>query len=54
MKIQADISKFLAEELEHEAILDAFDDKPIGNDMSPLLVRDKQNSTAKRTIIYGP
>ena len=45
------IAKFLEEELEHEAILGPFSDKPIDMHISPLLVRDKQNSSAKRSIM---
>ena len=44
-------SKFLEEELEHKAILGPFDDKPIDMHISPLLARDKQNSSTKRTIM---
>ena len=44
------ISKFLEEELKHNAILGPFEDKPIEMHTSPLLVRDKQNSNGKRTI----
>ena len=44
-------AKFLEEELEHEAILGPFSDKPIDMHISPLLIRDKQNSSAKRTIM---
>ena len=45
------ISKFIEEELQHQAILGPFHKKPIHMHKSPLLVRDKQNSTAKRTIM---
>ena len=45
------ISKFLEEELQYQAILGLFHKKPIDMHISPLLVRDKQNSTAKRTIM---
>ena len=45
------ISKFLEEELQYQAILGPFDNKPIDMYVSPLLVRDKQNSSAKRTIM---
>ena len=45
------ISKCLKEELTYEAILGPFDEKPIDMHISPLLVRDKQNSTAKRKIM---
>ena len=45
------IAKFLEEELEHEAILGPFSDKPIDMHISPLLVKDKQNSSTKRTIM---
>ena len=41
----------MEEELEHEAILGIFNNKPIDMHISPLLVRDKQNSSVKRTII---
>ena len=45
------ISKFLQEELQYQAILGPFNNKPIDMHISPLLVRDKQNSSAKRTIM---
>ena len=45
------ISKFLHEEMQYQAILGPFDSKPIDMHISPLLVRDKQNSTSKRTIM---
>ena len=45
------MSKFLEEELEYKAILGPFDDKPIDMHISPVFVRDKQNSSAKRTIM---
>ena len=45
------ISKFLEEALQYQAILGPFDNKPIDMHVSPLLVRDKQNSSAKRTIM---
>ena len=45
------ISKFLEEELQYQAILGPFNKKPIDMHISPLLVRDNQNSTAKRTIM---
>ena len=46
-----DIGTFLQEERQYEAILGPFDTKPIDMHVSPLLVRDKQNSTSKRTIM---
>ena len=46
-----DIGKFLEKERQYEAILGPFDTKPIDMHVSPLLVRDKQNSTIKRTIM---
>ena len=50
------VSKFIEEELQHQAILGPFHKKPIHMHISPLLVQDKQNSTAKRTImdLSGP
>ena len=45
------ISKFLDEEIKYQAILGPFDSKPIDMHISPLLVRDKQNFTSKRTIM---
>ena len=45
------IAKFLQEELQYQAILGPFNNKPIDMHISPLLVRDKQNSNAKRTIM---
>ena len=50
-KNMSHITKFLEEELIYEAILGHYDEKPIGMHISPLLVRDKQNSTAKRTTM---
>ena len=46
-----DISQFLEEEIKYQAILGPFDKKPIDMHVSPLLVRNKQNSTSKRTIM---
>ena len=46
-----DIGTFLQEERQYEAILGPFDTKPIDMHVSPLLVRDKQYSTSKRTIM---
>ena len=46
-----DISQFLEEEIKYQAILGPFDKKPIDMHVSPLLVRDKQNSTSKKTIM---
>ena len=45
------ISKLLHEVMQYRAILGPFDRKPIDRHISPLLVRPKQNSTSKRTII---
>ena len=47
------ISKFLQEELQYHAILGPFNNKLIDMHISPLLVRDKQNSSAKKDR-YGP
>ena len=41
----------MQEEIDHNAMLDPFDSKPIHMHVSPLLVRDKQNSSSKRTIM---
>ena len=45
------ISQFIQEELDHNAMLGPFDSKLIDMHISPLLVRDKQNSSSKRTIM---
>ena len=45
------ISHFIQEELDYNAMLGPFDSKPIEMHVSPLLVRDKQNSSSKRTIM---
>ena len=45
------ISKCLEEELQYQAILGPFHNKPIDMHISPLLVQDKHNFTAKRTIM---
>ena len=45
------IQKYISEELSHGAILGSFKDKPISLHTSPLMVRDKQDSSAKRTIM---
>ena len=45
------ISKFLDEEIQYEAILGPFDNKSMDMHISPLLVRDKRNSTSKKTIM---
>ena len=46
-----EIVKFLEEERQYQVILGPFDTKPIDMHVSPLLVRDKQNSTSKITIM---
>ena len=45
------ISNFLHEKMQYQAILGPFDSKPIDMHISPLIVRDKQTSTSKRTIM---
>ena len=45
------VGKYIAEELHHQAILRPFDKKPIHLHTSPLMVRDKQDSDSKRTIM---
>ena len=45
------VEKYIAEELQHGAILGPFDGKPIHLHTSPLMVRDKQDSDSKRTIM---
>ena len=45
------VQKYISEELSHGAILGPFKDKPISLHTSPLMVRDKQDSSAKRTIM---
>ena len=45
------VQKYIAEELQHGAILGPFDGKPIHLHTSPLMVRNKQDSDSKRTIM---
>ena len=45
------IQEYLTEELKFKAILGPFHNKPISLHVSPLMVRDKQNSSTKRTIM---
>ena len=45
------ISQFIQEKLAYNAMLGPFDSKPIHMHVSPLLARDKQNSSSKRTIM---
>ena len=45
------VDKYISEELQHGAILGPFDTKPINLHTSPLMVRDKQDSDSKRTIM---
>ena len=45
------VQEYLTEELKFKAILGPFHNKPIPLHVSPLMVRDKQNSSAKRTIM---
>ena len=45
------IRQFIQEEIDYNAMLGPFDSKPIHMHVSPLLVRDKQNSSSKRTIM---
>ena len=45
------VEKYIVEELQHKAILGPFDSKPIQLHTSPLMVRDKQDSDSKRTIM---
>ena len=45
------VDNYIAEELRHQAILGPFDTKPINLHTSPLMVRDKQDSDSKRTIM---
>ena len=45
------VQKYICEELSHGAILGPYKDKPIHLHTSPLMVRDKQDSSAKRTIM---
>ena len=45
------ISQFIQEEIDHNAMLGPFDSKPMHMHVSPLLVRDKHNSSSKRTIM---
>ena len=45
------VNNYIAEELSHQAILGPFDTKPINLHTSPLMVRDKQDSDSKRTIM---
>ena len=43
--------QIIQEEIDHNAMLGPFDSKPKHMHVSPLLVRDKQNSSSKRTIM---
>ena len=45
------VQEYLKEELQFQAILGPFHEKPIQLHVSPLIVRDKQNSSNKRTIM---
>ena len=45
------VDKYLTEELQYGAMLGPFDNKPISSHISPLMVRDKQDSDNKRTIM---
>ena len=45
------VQEYLTEELKFQAILGPFHNKPIPLHVSPLMVRNKQNSTTKRTIM---
>ena len=45
------VEKYLTEELQYGAMLGPFDNKPISSHISPLMVRDKQDSDNKRTIM---
>ena len=45
------IGKYVIEELNHKAILGPFDNMPSSMQISPLMVRDKQDSDSKRTIM---
>ena len=45
------VEKYIMDELQHQAILGPFDKKPIPSHISPLMVRDKQDSDNKRTIM---
>ena len=45
------VEKYISEELNYQAILGPFDEKPIHLHTSPLMVRDKQDSDSKRTIM---
>ena len=45
------VLEYIREELQFEAILGPFSEKPIDMHVSPLMVRDKQDSSKKRTIM---
>ena len=45
------VEKYVMEELDHKAILGPFDNMPISLHTSLLMVRDKQDSDSKRTIM---
>ena len=45
------VQAYIEEELSFKAMLGPFDDKPIPLHVSPLMVRDKQDSSKKRTIM---
>ena len=45
------VQEYIQEELQFQAILGPFREKPIQLHVSPLMIRDKQNSSSKRTIM---
>ena len=45
------VEKYIMDELQYSAILGPFDNKPIASHISHLMVRDKQESDNKRTIM---
>ena len=51
IRLDNHVTKYIKEELHHEAILGPFQSKPITLHTSPLMVRDKQDSDTKRTIM---
>ena len=50
-QFKADVDAYIKEELDHGAIYGPFDNLPFPVHVSPLMTREKQNSTTRRTIV---
>ena len=50
-QFEADVDAYIKEELNHGAIYGPFDNPPFPVHVSPLMTREKQNSTTRRTIV---